>query len=213
MSSYNIAKIQKKLKKEMDDTRYTHTLGVMYTAAALAMCHEADLERSTVAGLLHDCAKCIPNAQKLSLCEQYKLPVSPIEQKAPHLLHAKLGACIAHDKFHIRDSEILSAIRCHTTGKPDMTLLEKIIFVADYIEPGRSKAPNLKEIRRMAFSDLDYAVYLTLRDTLSFLKQEKAALDNQTVVAYNYYRDLTEKKCVLHEESLCDAQLVFAEKE
>ncbi|MCD7818768.1 MAG: bis(5'-nucleosyl)-tetraphosphatase (symmetrical) YqeK [Lachnospiraceae bacterium] len=190
MSSYNINKMQKKLKKEIDEARFIHTQGVMYTAAALAMCYEEDLEHTCVAGLLHDCAKCIPNGQKIKLSQYYKIPISAIERKSPHLLHAKLGACIAQDKYGINDPEILNAIRFHTTGKPDMTVLEKIIFVSDYIEPGRTKAPNLPLIRHEAFSDLDYAVYLTLRDTLSYLEQTNTSLDNQTVVAYNYYGDL-----------------------
>ncbi|MCD7955861.1 MAG: bis(5'-nucleosyl)-tetraphosphatase (symmetrical) YqeK [Lachnospiraceae bacterium] len=189
MSSYNILKMQKKLKKELDEERFIHTEGVMYTAASLAMCHDGDVERACVAGLLHDCAKCYSNAQKLRLCESYKIHISPVERDAPHLLHAKLGACIAKDKYGVEDSEILSAISCHTTGKPDMTLLEKIIFVADYIEPGRAKAPNLSRIRHLAFSDLDLAVYMTLRDTLAYLKEKKAPLDNQSLIAYNYYKN------------------------
>ncbi|MCD8338503.1 MAG: bis(5'-nucleosyl)-tetraphosphatase (symmetrical) YqeK [Lachnospiraceae bacterium] len=190
MSGYNISKMQKKLKKELDEPRFMHTQGVMYTAMALAMCHGEDLERTGVAGLLHDCAKCIPNPQKIRLCEHYKVPVSAVERAAPQLLHAKLGACIAKDKYGVEDPEILSAIRCHTTGKPDMSLLEKIVFLSDYIEPGRVKAPNLTKIRALAFSDLDMAVYLTLRDTLSYLEQTKASLDNQSIVAYNYYENL-----------------------
>lgn len=194
MDSYNISKMQKKLKKYIDGARYQHTMGVMYTAAALAMCHRIDVERAQVAGLLHDCAKCIPNAKKLKLCKENNIPVSEIELQTPHLLHAPLGAYIAKEKYHVEDPEILSAIMWHTTGKPDMTVLEKIIFIADYIEPLRTKAPNLEEIRALAFSNLDRAVYLTLRDTLSYLEQAKACLDNQTVVAYNYYKNLVEQK-------------------
>lgn len=194
MTVYHIHKMQKKLKKYMDETRYLHTLGVMYTASSLAMCHGEDLERAQVAGLLHDCAKCIPNPKKLKLCQQHGIPVSEAEMDSPYLLHAKLGAYIARAKYDVHDEEILSAIRCHTTGKPAMTLLEKIIFIADYIEPMRSKAQNLTEIRRLAFWDLDRAVYITMRDTLNYLKQEKASLDNQTVVAYNYYREIIRKR-------------------
>ncbi len=194
MGTYNILKMQKKLKKYVDAMRYSHTLGVMYTAAALAMCYDADLERTQVAGLLHDCAKCIPNAKKLKLCRQYNIPVSDAEKRSPYLLHASLGAYIAREKYHVEDEEILSAIACHTTGKPAMTLLEKIIFLADYIEPMRQKAPNLGHIRKIAFTDLDLAVYLTLRDTLFYLERGKAYLDNQTVVAYNYYKQLIEEE-------------------
>ncbi len=194
MSSYNIHKMQKKLKKYMDEARYAHTLGVMYTAAALAMCHGEDIERAQVAGLLHDSAKCIPNPKKLKLCRQHGITITDAEERAPYLLHAKLGAYIAREKYHVQDKEILSAIECHTTGKPAMTLLEKIIFLSDYIEPLRSKAANLAEIRRLAFRDLDEAVYTTMRDTLRYLEQEKASLDRQTVVAYQYYKEIIRKK-------------------
>lgn len=194
MATYNLLKMQKKLKKYIDGARYTHTLGVMYTAASLAMCHGADLEQAQIAGLLHDCAKCIPNDKKLKLCKEHNIPVSDIERNSPYLLHSSLGAYLAKEKYDVKEPEILSAIACHTTGKPDMTLLEKIIFLADYIEPGRNKAENLPQIRRLAFEDLDLAVYTTLRDTLTYLEKEKACLDNQTVLAYNYYRQLIEEK-------------------
>ncbi len=194
MGDYNIIKMQKKLKKYIDEMRFHHTMGVMYTAASLAMRYGADLEKAQVAGLLHDCAKCIPNAKKLKLCHQNHIPVSEVERKSPYLLHARLGAYIAKEKYHIQDPEILSAIEFHTTGKAEMTLLEEIIFIADYIEPMRSKAANLSEIRAMAFQDIDRAVYMTMRDTIEYLQEEKTCLDNQTVVAYNYYKELVEKK-------------------
>lgn len=194
MSNYNLVKMQKKLKKYIDEMRFHHTLGVMYTAASLAMCHGEDIERAQVAGLLHDCAKCIPNAKKLKLCAQKNISVSEIEEKSPYLLHARIGAYIAREKYHVEDPEILSAIEFHTTGKAEMTLLEKIIFIADYIEPMRSKAANLPEIRSLAFLDIDRAVYLTMRDTITYLEKEKSCLDNQTIVAYNYYKELVEKK-------------------
>lgn len=194
MTTYNIAKMQKKLQNYIDEMRYIHTQGVMYTAAALAMCYGEDLERAQVAGLLHDCAKCIPNDEKLKLCRENDIPVSDTEKEAPFLLHARLGAFIAQEKYGIKDQEILDAIAWHTVGRPEMTMLEKIIFLADYIEPNRTKAPNLDQIRKEAFRNIDFAVYLTMRDTLSYLKEEKAKLDNQTIVAYNYYRDLIENK-------------------
>lgn len=193
MSTYNILKMQKKLKKYIDEMRFQHTLGVMYTAASLAMCYGVDIERAQVAGLLHDCAKCIPNDKKLRICRQHNISVSEVEKKSPYLLHARLGAYIAKEKYGIEDQEILNAIEYHTTGKPAMTMLEKIIFIADYIEPMRSKASNLEEIRHMAFHDIDRAVYKTLGDTLFYLEQEKSSLDNHTVVAYNYYKQLMDE--------------------
>ncbi len=193
-SQYNLVKMQKKLQKELDADRYQHTLGVMYTAASLAMCYGEDLEKAQVAGLLHDCAKCIPNERKLKLCEKYDLEISPTEVKAPYLLHAKLGAELARRNYDVEDEEVLSAIRYHTTGRPEMTRLEEIIFLADYIEPMRWKADNLVQIRRTAFHDLDYAVYMTLRDTLSFLEIRGALQDRTTREAFLYYENLIDTR-------------------
>ncbi len=170
--NYDLKAFSKKLKKHLDEERYVHTLGVMYTAAALAMAHGCDLEKAQTAGLLHDCAKCIPNEKKLKLCEKKNIPVSEIEEKAPFLLHSKLGVYIARKKYEVEDKEILSAIRWHTTGRPEMTQLDKIIYLADYIEPGRDKAPNLDKVRRLAFEDLDACMYEVLKDTLDYLGEQ-----------------------------------------
>ena len=161
----------------------------MYTAAALAMRYDIDLlEKAQVAGLLHDCAKCIPNDKKIRMCEKYNIPVSETEIAAPSLLHAKLGAVIAEKQYGITDSDILEAIRWHTTGKPEMNLLEEIIYIADYIEPARWKASDLAEVRAEAFSDLTRAVYVTMRDTITYLEGSPGQIDETTRLAYHYYQ-------------------------
>ena len=147
MADYDFAKIEKKLSKYLDEDRFQHTMGVMYTSACLAMVHGYDVKDAQVAGLLHDCAKCIPNKKKLKMCSEHNIPVSDFELGHPFLLHARLGAYIAHEKYGIDNQEILSAINYHTTGRCDMSLLEKIIYIADYIEPMRYKASRLPEIR------------------------------------------------------------------
>ena len=190
MEQNDILKLEKKLKKELDVDRYRHTMGVMYTAAALAMCYGEDVNRAMTAGLLHDCAKCIPNDKKLHMCEKYRIEVSSIEKSAPSLLHSKLGACLARAEYGITDPEILSAIRWHTTGRPAMTQHKKIIFMADYIEPGRWKAVNLDRIRTLSFRDLDMAVYLTMRDTLAYLEKGSGTVDETTRKAYAYYEKI-----------------------
>ncbi len=190
MPKYNIPKIAKKLRKEIDADRYHHTLGVMYTAASLAMCHGEDIEKAQLAGLLHDCAKCIPNDKKLRMCEKYGIEVTAIELAAPYLLHAKLGADLARRRYDVEEEDVLSAIRYHTTGRAEMTLLEKIVFIADYIEPGRWKASNLPQIRELAFHDLDAAVYHTLSDTLHYLHKAEATVDQTTQSAYDYYQEV-----------------------
>lgn len=185
--AYDLKKIKKKLKNELDESRYEHTIGVMDTAACLAMRYGADLTQALVAGLLHDCAKCIPNDKKLKLCKKNGIEVTPFEEKAPFLLHAKLGAWMAEHEYHVSDPAILSAIACHTTGKPDMSLLDKIVFIADYIEPGRNKAPGLPEIRRLSFTDIDQALIRILSDTLDYLASSNDPIDPTTQNVLDYY--------------------------
>lgn len=186
---YNIPKMKKTLKKYLDEGRFEHTEGVMYTAAALAMRYGEDVEKALVAGLLHDCAKCIPDAKKLKICLKNHITMSEMEQKNPFLLHAKVGAYIAREKYGIEDEEILSAITWHTTGKPGMSLLDKIIYIADYIEPMRSKAPNLPDVRRLAFEDIDITLLKILSDTLAYLRGSAKSMDSMTVKTYSYYKE------------------------
>ena len=187
MDAICIKDLKKDLKKEMDDSRFEHTLGVMYTCAALAMRYEYDLEKAMLAGLLHDCAKCMPNAKKLKMAEKHHLEISSLERKNPFMLHAKLGAFLAKKKYDIEDEEILNAIRWHTTGRPDLTLLDKIVYVSDYIEPRRDKAPNLPKIRQLAFMDLDQALIKILEDTLGYLGDSAEHVDAMTKKTYDYY--------------------------
>ena len=193
MKQLTIRKIKEEVKMHLDQNRYEHTLGVMYTAGALAMRYGADLEDTMIAGLLHDCAKCIPSAQKIELCKKYNLNISEAEQKNPGLLHAKLGAYLAKEIYQIENTEILDAISCHTTGRPHMTLLDKIIYIADYIEPGRDKAENLPYIRKIAFEDLDVCMAEILHDTLAYLSSRGGSIDATTKMTYDFYRQYRKK--------------------
>lgn len=190
----DVIRIRKKLKKKLDEQRYEHTLGVAFTAMSLAMKYDVDLHKAELAGLLHDCAKCMPDERKLHKCEKYKIPISETERKNPSLLHSKLGAYLAEHKYGVKDPEILNAILYHTTGHADMTMLEKIIFVADYIEPRRNKAPNLSKVRKLAFEMMDEAVCKIMKDTLSYLEKKNAVIDDETMHAYEFYASETKKK-------------------
>ncbi len=200
MKPYDIKAYQKKLKHDMDEHRYEHTLGVMYTCGALAMRYEYDIQQAMLAGLLHDCAKCIPNSKKLKLCEKHNIQMTEVERRNPFLLHAKLGAFLAMHHYNVHDKEIISAILNHTTGKPDMSVLDKIVYIADYIEPGRDKAPNLSEIRKLAFEDLDLALYRILQDTLLYLDTGKGEVDDMTRKAYEYYKTYYETEQIENKE-------------
>jgi predicted HD superfamily hydrolase involved in NAD metabolism len=180
--------IKKHLKKQLDKDRYEHTKGVMYTAACLAMAHGQNIEQAMLAGLLHDCAKCTPWEEQEKLCKENAITITPVEYKNHSLLHAKTGSILAEKKYGVKDPEILHAIRVHTTGEPDMSMLDKILYIADYIEPGRNKAPNLTEVRKLAFADLNSCMAKILGDMLEYLSVQNGSIDPMTQLTYEYYK-------------------------
>ena len=106
----------------------------------------------------------------------------------PFLLHAKVGSYLAKSEYHITDQDILNAILYHTTGRPGMSRLEKIVYVADYIEPSRKQAPHLSDIRKLAFRDLDEALFRILKDTLEYLQGIGNTVDQMTQETYDFYQ-------------------------
>lgn len=193
MKQIKLEQIKTKVKQVLKPSRYEHTLGVMYTAAALAMRYHEDMYNALFAGVLHDCAKGFPESACFSLCNSLRIPMSDVERKNPGLLHAKLGARLAEREYGISDAYIMDAICYHTTGRPNMTLLDKIIYVADYVEPNRCEAPNLDEKRRLAFEDIDECLYSILEDTVAYLKQKDAVIDPMTEETYLYYKKVLNK--------------------
>lgn len=183
-------KLQEQMKEVQTGKRFQHTLGVSFTAAALAMRYGYDVKKAQLAGLLHDCAKCLPDEKLLALCREHNLPCSEVEERLPYLLHGKVGAFLAKNQYGIDDEEICHAISCHTTGCPEMSLLDKILFLADYIEPERKQIPNLDEIRMVVFRDLDEGLMLVLSNMLSYLKQTGQEVDTTTQLTYDYYRNM-----------------------
>ena len=182
-----IIKLQHKIQKKLDAYRYEHTLGVMYTAAALAMRHQENLDDALLAGLLHDCAKCYPDEKKFELCDKYDVSLSDVERQNTALIHAKLGAVLAREKYDVESEAVCRAIATHTTGAPAMDKLQQIVFIADYIEPHRDRAGRLDEIRHAAFEDLDQACRMILMDTLTYLSDSPKMIDPMTKATYDYY--------------------------
>lgn len=188
---YNLTEIQDNLKLLFTDKRFMHSLGVQYTSANLAMRYGFDIKKAELTGLLHDCAKYMTDQEMLLNCIKNHIPMNQVEEKCPCLLHAKLGAFYAQNVYNIREQDILDAITYHTTGKPNMSFLEKIIYVADYIEPSRKKQDGLDEIRRISYDNLDMAVYLILKNTFKYLQNDdKRDIDPQTEKAFEYYKKL-----------------------
>lgn len=187
---YDLLELQDAMRKVLKPKRYLHSLGVQYTCASLAMRHDCDIMKAQVAGILHDVAKCYDDEEQIRRCEKYNIPITDVERKQPYLLHPKLGAYYAKSKYGVNDEEILQAIAYHTTGKPAMNELEKIVFLSDYMEPSRRSIPGLTQIRKLAFENLDLAVYTTLHNTLNYLKSNNQIIDNTTNEAYEYYRGI-----------------------
>lgn len=188
-----INEIKLLLQKELDPKRYEHTIGVMYTAAALAMRENADIDQAMMAGLLHDCAKCIPHNIKFQMCEEYQIELTQIERENPALIHAKLGAVLAKEIYQVHDQVILDAIVCHTTGKPNMNPIEKILYLADAIEPNR-KMKHLAQIRKLAFVDIDSSLYELLRGSVWYLEHTDRVVDDMTKKTYEYYSEIIKRR-------------------
>ncbi|MCR5120256.1 MAG: bis(5'-nucleosyl)-tetraphosphatase (symmetrical) YqeK [Lachnospiraceae bacterium] len=198
LCSYGEEELKKKLKRKLDEKRYAHSVGVAYTAVSLVMRHgNIDkledggaklIAQAYTAGLLHDCAKCLEDDERDKLCRNLKIEVSDFEKEYPYLIHAKLGAALAEKKYGVTDAEILSAIRYHTTGHSDMTLLEGIIFSADFIEPTRKPLIIMPMARQALFEDLDYGIYVILEQTLKHLKNKGQPVEEHTLEAYEWYK-------------------------
>lgn len=177
------------MQEVLPPKRFAHSRGVAYTAGALAMCYGEDMYLAMVAGILHDCAKPYTDAELIAYCKRNDIHVSDVELQIPHLLHGKYGAFLAHSKYGIEDQRILDAIEFHTMGREEMSVLEKIIFIADYIEPTRTHEPDppLSEIRRQAFEDLDRCIVTIIRCVLAYLSREGWLIGEETIQTLRYY--------------------------
>ena len=185
-----ILEVSEKIKKDMSEKRYQHTLGVMYTCACLAMKYNYDVEKAMWAGLLHDIAKRFSDEEMLKKCKKHGISISENEEKAPYLLHGKLGAYYAKKKYDITDEEILDAISYHTTGRPGMGTLSCILFIADYTEPSRKEITGLKEVRECAFNvGLIEAVIMKIENVLSYLEKSSKNIDDMTMKTYLYFKE------------------------
>lgn len=183
----NLEAIENELAQVLKKGRFKHTIGVMYTAGSIAMRYDEDIQTAMLAGLLHDCGKYCSEEEQIALCKEYGIELTEHELEVPALIHAKLGAYLAKEKYHAEDDAVYQAILYHTTGRPDMTMLEKIIYLADYIEPYRKQIPGLDEIRKMTFIDINEAVRLCAENTLKYLKYSGRPVDPMTQYTYEFY--------------------------
>lgn len=175
----------------LDERRIAHVAGCESEAVHLAMRWGEDPETAATAGILHDITKKLDVQEQLNLCRKYDIICDDAELAAPKLLHAKTGAALAKDLFGVSDA-VAEAIRWHTTGKPDMSLLEKIIYLADYIEPTRD-FPGVDRLRELAFEDLNKAMALGLSMSLEEIRSRGEEPYKDTVEACQWYRRCCEE--------------------
>ena len=164
--------------------RMPHVLGTEQEAVRLVRRYGGDETQARIAALLHDCTKKLDMAQQLALCEKYGIMLDELEQKALKLLHSKTGAAIARDVFGVEDA-VYDAILYHTTGKPDMTRLEKIIYLADYIEPTRD-FPGVDELRKTVYEDMDKGLLMGLTMTIQEMEEMGNPVHHMTRDARDY---------------------------
>ncbi len=178
--------IKKYAKTVLSEKRFAHTVNVAEEAKRLATVWGADSDRAYLAGIIHDIEKEIPKSQALGILAEYGYIPDETEKQNPELLHGKLAAYIARDKFGIDDDEVLSAVAYHTTGRPGMSLLEKIIYVADFTEPARTY-PEADGIRELADNNIDKAVLYQADMVIKFIIEKGRPLHIDTVNTRNYF--------------------------
>lgn len=183
-----------KLDEYLPEKRKRHSLGVAEAAVKLAKIYSADEDKAEIAGILHDTAKYVKLVDVPSYCEKYHIELDDMEKVSTALSHSVLGSYIARHEFGVLDEEILSAIRFHTTAKPEMTLLEEIVYLADLIEVGRDY-PGVDELRDMAYSgQLHEAVLKSLDNSINLVIKKRSPLHLRSVEARNYYLKIVKNK-------------------
>lgn len=177
------------VEKHLTPKRYIHTIGVADTAIKLAEHYGADVKKAELAGIFHDYAKFREIDFMRQVVIDEKMPQDLLIHH-PELLHAPVGAYLVEKEVGITDTEILSAIRNHTTGKAGMSLLDKIVYLADYIEPNRA-FPKVEETRELAFVDLDLAILKSISNSITHLLEKEQLIYPETI---NFYNDLRSQK-------------------
>lgn len=181
------AKYMEYLMQNTDEKRLQHSIGTANEAVKLAKVYGADQTKAEIAGLLHDVAKGKCKHGFKRLADEYGIEVDEIEAENAELIHGKLGAAMIEKQLGIHDDEILCAIRWHTTGRRGMTLLDKIIYLADLIEPNRH-FEGIEEIRRIAYQNIDEAMREALKQVMAFVQCKGFALHPHSIEAYNDYK-------------------------
>lgn len=173
------------IKTRMPEKRYIHTIGVMETAIQLAEKYGADVKAAETAAILHDVAKYADEDWMKKVVKEHHLDPRLLDW-GPEILHGPVGAWIAEHEFQVTDEDILNAIRYHTTGRANMSTLEKILYIADMIEPNRNFS-GVDKLREIVQQDLDEGMRACIRHTIAFLVETKQAIFPDSIECYNYF--------------------------
>lgn len=182
----SIEEMKTYLKENLEEKRYAHTLGVAETAKKLARLNGISEEKAEIAGLAHDIAKNISKDRMKEIIKENNIILSDLEKVSKNLWHSIIAPVEAKNKFKIKDEEILDSIRWHTTGKENMSILTKIIYITDMIEPGRN-FEGVEELRKITFENLDKGVFCGLTSTIRVLLLQNLLIDENTIRARNYF--------------------------
>ncbi|MBE6081273.1 MAG: HD domain-containing protein [Tissierellaceae bacterium] len=177
--------IEKRLIDDIGYKRYIHSVGVMETSVKLSKIYNCNTDKARMAGLLHDCGKLQDKKNYLKMIDDFDIILDNVMEHNTDLIHGPLGAKIAEKVYDVHDKEILSAIYYHTTGKENMSLLEKIVYIADYIEPNRD-FEGVERVRELAFVDLNESLIQSMDNTIKYIVDKKILIHLDTIKARNY---------------------------
>ena len=170
----------------LPERRLKHSLNVSKCAVKLSEIYKCDKEKAEIAGLVHDCAKYFTDEQIEDSIKRFNVELDPLEVNNIALSHSVIGSYVVVDIFNIKDKEIINAIKYHTTGKENMSLLEKIIYIADLIEEDRN-FPRVEELRELTYSGkLEEALLLSFNNTIKFVIDNNQLIHPRTIKARNY---------------------------
>jgi predicted HD superfamily hydrolase involved in NAD metabolism len=179
-------KIEAYLKERLEPKRFKHVLGVVQVAEQLADIYKENREKARLSALVHDCAKNMSSEEIIKLVKDSGYSLDGVCNNCPELVHGLAGAIIGKTVMGIEDSEVFDAARYHTTGRKAMSLLEKIVYLADYIEPSRN-FPGVEKLREAAFENIDRAVLMALDNTIKYVIKKGQLLHTDTVDTRNYF--------------------------
>lgn len=182
------------LADNVPESRLNHILRVESMAVELAEHHKLELEKAAMAGLMHDLAKYFKPQKLLEMAHTEGLEIDSVSEVNPHLLHADVSAIVARDTFGVKDEEVLQAIANHTLGRPGMSLLSCIVFLADSLESGRGNTPELEALRQVSYRNLHQAVWLTCDYSLKFLLLSHCLIHPRTIATRNWFLEKAKNK-------------------